>query len=200
MNRLKIRLADWRDRESIQPLRRMLKRPVDGGLYELLNWPMYHAHIAMLDNQAVGFTAVTIHLNGIADDVGTVVAPEFRHQGIGSELRATQVRDLILMGLTHLYVAAPIDSTEAVKWCTDSIGRPLGTIDSAYLSPHIYFGNSLDVIKTNLQRMNTKEPFPLSEMNVDRLMHKLQRAMKETAQIQALGDFNIRKALIRQED
>lgn len=200
MNRLKVRLADWRDRESIQPLRRLLKRPVDGGLYELLNWPMYHAHIAMLDGQAVGFTAVTLHAGGLADDVGTVVHPDYRKQGIGTELRATQVRDLKLMGMTHLYVAAPIDCEDAIKWCQSSIGRPLGAIDSAYLSPHVYFGNTLEAIQENLGKMPGRQPFPLSEVNVERLLHKFQRALKETAQIQALGDFNMRKALLREGD
>lgn len=200
MQRLKIRLADWRDREVIQPLRRLLKRPVDGGLYELLNWPMYHAHVAMYDGQAVGFTAVTIHLGGIADDVGTVTHPDFRRKGVASELRATQVRDLALMGLTHLYCAAPIDSSDAIKWCTNTIGRPLGTVESAYMAPHVYFGNTLDSIHTNLQRMQVAAPFPLSEMNVERLLHKFERAVRDTAQLQALGDFNMRKALIRQGD
>lgn len=198
MQRLKIRLADWRDREVIQPLRRMLKRPVDGGLYELLNWPMYHPHIAMLDGQAIGFTAVALHLGGVADDVGTVVHPDFRNQGVASELRATQIRDLNLMGLTHLYVAAPIDSPEAVKWCTSTIGRPIGQIESAYLSPHIYFGNTVPEIRSNLEQIGVRPPFPLSDMNIERLLHKFQRAVRDTAQIQALGDFNLRKALLRE--
>lgn len=200
MTRLKIRLADWRDREVIQPLRRLLKRPVDGGLYELLNWPMYHAHVALVDGNTVGFSAVALHIGGVADDVGTVVAPEFRNQGIASELRATQVRDLELMGFTHLYCAAPTLSADAVNWCTGIFGSPIGTIDSAYLDPHLYFGNNLRVIQDNLRHLMVPEPFPLSDMNVERLMHKFQRAVRDSSQIQALGDFNMRKALLREDD
>jgi len=199
MSQVKVRLADWRDREVIQPLRRMLKRPVDGGLYELLNWPMYHAHVALVDGNTVGFSAVALHLGGVADDVGTVVHPDYRRKGVGSELRSTQVRDLILMGLSHLYCAAPMDSPEAIKWCTETIGNPLGTLDSAYLTPHMYYGNTLEAIESNLQRRHVRPPFPLSEVNVERLLHKFQRAIRETAQLQALGDFNMRKAHMRQE-
>lgn len=200
MSRLKIRLADWRDREVIQPLRRMLKRPVDGGLYELLNWPMYHAHVALIDGGTVGFSAVALHLGGVADDVGTVVHPDYRRQGIASELRWTQVRDLILMGFSTLYCAAPMDSPEAVKWCADTLERPLGTVESAYLTPHIYYGNTLTNIESNLQKMGVRSPFPLSDMNVERLLHKFQRALRDTAQLQALGDFNMRKARMREGD
>lgn len=196
--RLKIRLADWRDREVIQPLRRLLKRPVDGGLYELLNWPMYHAHVALLDGNTIGFSAVALHTNGVADDVGTVVAPEHRRQGIGSELRFTQVRDLEIMGFEKLFVAAPALETDAVEWCASLFGNPVSTINSSYLEPHIYFGADLSTIKENLRRKMVREPFPLSEMNVERLLHKFHRAIKESSQIQALGDFNMRKALIRE--
>lgn len=198
MTRLKIRLADWRDREVIQPLRRLLKRPVDGGLYELLNWPMYHAHVALVDGNTIGFTAVALHTDGVADDVGTVVAPEFRNQGIGSELRATQVRDLELMGFTQLYCAAPTLNPEAISWCPGIFGAPINTIHSAYLDPHLYFGTTIEKIKENLRARMIREPFPLSDMNVERLLHKFQRAIRDAAQIQALGDFNMRKALIRQ--
>lgn len=199
MTRLKIRLADWRDREVIQPLRRMLKRPVDGGLYELLNWPMYHAHVALVDGNTVGFTAVALHTDGVADDVGTVVAPEYRRQGIASELRFTQVRDLELMGFTTLYCAAPTFQVEAIEWCQNTFGSPISTINSAYLDPHLYFGNTLSNIRQLLERRMVRTPFPLSDMNVERLLHKFERAVRDAAQIQALGDFNMRKALIRQE-
>jgi GNAT superfamily N-acetyltransferase len=200
MSQIKVRLADWRDREVIQPLRRLLKRPVDGGLYELLNWPMYHAHVALVDGNTVGFSAVALHLGGIADDVGTVVHPDYRRKGVASELRATQVRDLSIMGFGHLYCAAPMQTPEAVEWCTHTIGRPVGPIDSAYMEPHLYFGNSLDAIKDNLRQMSVREPYPLSEVNVERLLHKIQRAIRDTAQLQSLGDFNMRKALLREGD
>ena len=200
MSHIKIRLADWRDREVIQPLRRMLKRPVDGGLYELLNWPMYHAHVALVDGNTVGFSAVALHLGGIADDVGTVVHPDFRKQGIASELRSTQVRDLDIMGFTHLYCAAPIQSSDAIEWCTHIIGRPIGTLESAYMEPHVYFGNSLESIQSNLRSKSVRDPYPLSDVNVERLLHKIQRALRDTAQLQALGDFNMRKALLREGD
>jgi GNAT superfamily N-acetyltransferase len=197
--RLKVRLADWRDREAIQPLRRLLKRPVDGGLYELLNWPMYHCHCAIVDGETVGFSAVVLHLHGIVDDVGTVVRPEFRQQGIATQLRATQVRDLLLMGMTALFCAAPMSSPDAIRWCARLFGAPLSAIDSAYLDPHLYFGAPLTGIAQTLKEMGVKEPHPVLEINLERLLHKVQRALRETAQIQALGDFNLRKAKIRQD-
>jgi GNAT superfamily N-acetyltransferase len=197
--RLKVSLADWRDREAIQPLRRLLKRPVDGGLYELLNWPMYHCHKAMVDGEVVGFSSVVLHLHGMADDVGTVVRPEYRRQGIATQLRATQVRDLLLMGMTTLFCAAPMSSPEALRWCTRLFGAPISAIDSAYLDPHLYFGAPLATIAQTLKDAGVKEPYPLVEINVERLLHKVQRALRETAQVQALGDFNLRKAKIRQD-
>lgn len=199
MTKLRIRLADWRDRESIIPLRRLLSRPVDGGLYELLNWPVYHCHAAVVDGKTVGFTAVALHLDGVADDVGTVVYPEFRNQGIGSELRATQVRDLELMGFGSLFCAASMSNQSAIQWCNDIMGLPVGQIESAYLDPHLYYGSSLDNIKFNLKSLGVREPFPLSDVNVERLLLKFQRAVRDASQIQALGDFNMRKAMLRQD-
>ena len=198
MTQLKIRLANWRDREVIQPLRRLLKRPVDGGLYELLNWPMYHAHTALIDGITVGFSAVSLQPNGLADDVGTVVHPDYRKVGVASELRYTQIRDLEIMGYSRLFCAAPLASQEAVDWCLGLMGSPLGTLNSAYLEPHLYFGSNLDTIKHHLQAKLVKDPFPLSDLNVERLLHKLQRAIRDSAQLQALGDFNMRKALMRE--
>jgi hypothetical protein len=159
---------------------------------------MYHTHVALVDGNTIGFSAVALHTDGIVDDVGTVVAPEFRRQGIGSELRATQVRDLELMGFTTLFCAAPTLNPEAITWCTNIFGAPIDTIDSAYLDPHMYFGNTLENIRKNLKSRLVREPFPLSDMNVERLLHKFERAVRDAAQIQALGDFNMRKALIRQ--
>jgi GNAT superfamily N-acetyltransferase len=199
VTRLKIRLADWRDREHIQSLRRLLKRPVDGGLYELLNWPMYHCHVALVDDEPVGFSSVALYLHGLADDVGTVVLPRYRRQGIGTQLRATQVRDLLLMGMTALFCAAPMSNPASIQWCTKLFGSPLGSIESAYLDPHLYFGAILPTLAHTLKGLGIRDPFPLSDLNVDRLLQKHQRAMQDTARLQALGDFNMRKAVIRQE-
>lgn len=196
---LKIRLADWRDREYIQPMRRKLGRPVDGGLYELLNWPTHHAHIAMLGDKPVGFTSTLLNLTGDADDIGTVVNEEYRQQGVASELRYTQIRDLAIMGFARLFCAAPKDDLSAVACCIAHFGDPLAEITSAYISPHLYFGATLAVIEDRLIARGVRRPFPLSTINRERLLNKLERAKKESANIRALGDFNLRKAYVREE-
>jgi hypothetical protein len=68
------------------------------------------------------------------------------------------------------------------------------------LAPHLYFGNTLKNIEETLKRRNVRTPFPLSETNQERLMHKYQRAIRDTVQLRALGDFNMRKALLREGD
>lgn len=200
IEKLKIRLADWRDREFIQPLRRKLGRPVDGGLYELLNWPTHHAHIAMDGATPAGFTSVLLNMSGDADDIGTVVHEEYRRHGIASELRYTQIRDLALMGYARLFCAAPSDDEAAVAACHAHFGAPIAEINSAYIPKHFYFGSSLTAIEDRLMAMGIRRPFPLSPLNQERLLSKLERAKKEATSIRALGDFNLRKAYIRDEN
>ena len=109
MTKVRIRLADWRDWKEIQALRNLLDRPFDGGLYELLHWPVYHVHYAMApteNNEVIGFTSVALMPNGQAEDVGTVVAPAWRRQGIASQLRLTQVRDLMEMGWASVFAVS----------------------------------------------------------------------------------------------
>jgi len=200
LEKLKIRLADWRDREYIQPMRRKLGRPVDGGLYELLNWPTHHAHIAMVDVAPVGFTSVLLNMSGDADDIGTVVNEEYRQHGVASELRYTQIRDLSLMGYGRLFCAAPSDDAAAVAMCRAHFGDPIAEITSAYLPKHLYFGATLTSIEDRLIASGVRRPFPLSPINQDRLLKKLDRAKVEATNIRALGDFNLRKAYIRDEN
>lgn len=194
---VKIRLADWRDRDVIQPLRRLLGRPVDGGLYELLNWPQYHAHVARIGEETVGFTGVILFPSGVADDVGTVVHPNYRRRGIGSQLRYTQLRDLELMGWTHLWCAA--ESEEAVKMCNLHFGPPKGEVNNGQIARHLYYGDFIPNILERLDELEVPKPFPLSQLNEDKLSHKAEKAIKDAIALGALADFNIRKTALRSQ-
>lgn len=191
-----IRLGDWRDRGEIQGLRRMLHRPLDGGLYELLNWPMYHTHIAVTDNRVVGLSSVILLPSGVADDIGTIVIPEYRRKYIASSLRGTQARDLLLMGYHTLYCAAPL-TAEASAWCQQLMGDREAVIDNGTMPAHGYYRVALHDLVQRLHQMSIPAPVPLSAANQDRLYNKAQRAIRDSAQLQALGDFNMRKAMIR---
>jgi hypothetical protein len=39
----------------------------------------------------------------------------------------------------------------------------------------------------------------LIDIQVERLLHKYQRTLRDAAHLQALGDFNMRKAMLRQD-
>ncbi len=193
---LRIRLANWKDREAIQPLRALLGRPVDGGLYELLNWSVYHAHIALVEGRPVGFTSVALLPQGVADDMGTVVIPEFRLHRVASELRATQLRDLSRMGYARLYCAAP-ETDEAISMGLAHFGEPLGRVVAPEIQPHAYFGATLPQIGERLQARGVRAPYPLSDENHRRLLMKAERALHDLTALNALMDFNMRKAELR---
>jgi hypothetical protein len=104
------------------------------------------------------------------------------------------------MGYGRLFCAAPVDDPDAVETCKLHFGEPIAEISSAYIPKHLYFGSALTAIEDRLMGKGIRRPFPLSPINKDRLLNKLERAKKEAASIRALGDFNYRKALIRDEN
>jgi hypothetical protein len=193
----RIQLADWRDWRPIHALRRQLPRPLEGGLYELLNWPIYHVHLASLNDEPVAFTAVVLWPDGAADDVGTVVAPEQRRQRIASELRATQARDLIRMGWSRLYCAVPGDDDVAQACAGAHFGDPLGEVDWPGGPPYRYYGAPLAFISSRLIERGVKTPHPLSQKNDAKLQHKAEKARGDLNRLADLGVFNLAKATLR---
>lgn len=201
MTDVRIALADWRDWRPIHALRRSLGRPLDGGLYELLNWPIYHAHIAITgdleDKRVVGFTAVVLWPDGVADDVGTVVDAAHRRQRVASGLRATQVRDLLRMGWTRLFCAAPADDSAAVACATAHFGAPRGTLRAEGVPDTLYFGGDLAAIAARLTERGVRPPFPLSDANDAKLRRKADSARADLGRLAALADMNLQKAALR---
>jgi hypothetical protein len=193
----RIQLADWRDWRPIHTLRRVLPRPLEGGLYELLNWPIYHVHLASLDDEPVGFTSVVLWPDGAADDVGTVIAPPYRRQRIASELRATQVRDLTRMGWQRLYCAVPSDDPVAHACATMHFGEALGEVEWPGGAPYRYHGAPLSLVASRLVERGVKTPHPLSTKNDQKLQHKAERARADLNRLADLGVFNVQKATLR---
>ena len=193
----RIQLSDWRDWPSINNLRRLLPRPLEGGLYELLNWPIYHVHHAIVGEDVVGFTAVVLWPDGAADDVGTVVAEHARRQRVASELRATQVRDLLRMGWTRLYCAIPSDDAVAQACVTAHFGDALGEVEWPGGPPYRYHGAPLAFVASRLVQRGVRTPHPLSPKNDAKLQHKAQRARDHLARLADLGVFNVAKATLR---
>jgi hypothetical protein len=189
----RIRLADWRDWRAVHALRRTLHRPLDGGLYELLNWPIYHAHLACVGETVVGFTAVVLWPDGVADDVGTVVASEARRQRVASDLRATQARDLLRMGWQRLYCAVPSDDTAAMACAHAHFGEALGELDSTTR----YFGAPLATLAARLAERGVRPPYPLSPANDVKLLRKADAARVDLQHLARLADLNIQKAALR---
>lgn len=194
VRKVRIRVADWRDWKGIQALRSQLQRPFEGGLYELLHWPTYHVHYAMAeqDPTAVGFTSVSLLPNGLAEDVGSYVTPDLRGQGIASQLRLVQVRDLIEMGWLHLFVNA--DTDEYVNWAAKYM-EPVGQLDDGSR----YFGAACTDLMARLLDDGVPPPHQLSPDNRARLGYKSGRAVQDLARLQALSLRQIHKDVLRQE-
>jgi hypothetical protein len=193
----RIQLADWRDWQAINTLRRLLPRPLEGGLYELLNWPIYHVHLASRDDAVVGFAGVVLWPDGAADDVGLVVAPEARRSRVASELRATQVRDLLRMGWTRLYCAVPCDDAVAQACAAAHFGEAIGDVEWPGGPPYRYHGAPLAFVSSRLVQRGVRTPHPLSPKNDQRLQHKAEKARAHLAQLADLGVFNVQKATLR---
>ena len=191
---IRIRLADWRDHATVQPLRRQLPRLVDGGLWELLNWAMYHVHTAIVGDRVVGYTSVALLDNGMADDVGTFVEPEYRNQGVASRLRYTQLRDLAVMGWTHFYVAVVRDQTVAIDMCRALMGEP---VTLAYPDEPLYFGGPVFTVAAKLKDMNVPLPHPLGPKHLDRLKVKGEKARQELIQLADMANFSMAKVMAR---
>ncbi len=185
--------ASWADRQAIQSLRRHLPNLLDGGLWELLAWPVYHVHKALVEGQVVGYASVVIMPEGVADDFGLAVLPTHRRQGIASRLRACQVRDLTLMGWNRLYAATPAESEPAVAMCRRHFGEPLGSIEVPRLPAYLYFGASLDTL---VPRLPTPYPFTQYK-DYDFLKVKGQRAVEHLTQLAVHSLLNQRKAALR---
>lgn len=189
---LRICLADWRDRERIQPLRRATGSTFDGGLYELLNWPIYHVHLALQGDQPLGYTAVLLLADGHADDLGTHVVPEVRRQGLASALRAVQARDLMLMGWSWLWTVGS-DDPAAAACLRSHFGAPIGAIGD-----QPYHGVRCEVLHGRLMAKGVAEPHPLSPANAEKLRRKAERAHAQLAQLAQHGRLNLQKARLRE--
>lgn len=192
-----VRLADWRDWRAIHPLRKLLGRPLDGGLYELLNWPIYHVHLARVGDTVVGYTSVVLYPNGTADDRGTAVVPEYRRQRIASQLRAAQVRDLVLMGWTSLYAAAH-EADEAALACVQShFGPARGTLEATPDERYAYHGDRSASVAVRLMERGVPAPHPLSQVNETKLHRKADAAQAFLARLAIEGTLTMQKAALR---
>ena len=191
-----VRLADWRDWRAVQPLRKLLGRSLDGGLYELLNWPIYHVHLARMGEDVVGFTSVVLYPDGTADDRGTAVLPDYRRQGLAHALRATQVRDLLLMGWPTLYTAVPQDDPAAVACATAQFGPPRGRLDAPG-ERYLYFGDKAAGVALRLLEKGVPGPYPLSPANETKLHRKAEAAQSHLMRLAIEGTLTMQKAALR---
>lgn len=190
-----VRLADWRDWRAIHPLRRLVGSPLDGGLYELLNWPIYHVHLAREGEAVVGYTSVVLYPDGSADDRGTAVLPSHRRRGVAGALRAAQVRDLLLMGWQTLYGAAPLDP--AAQGCAVAhFGPPLGSLTAAGREA-TYHGGALTTLAVRLLDHRVPQPFPLSSANEAKLGRKAEAAHAHLAHLAVEGALTRQKQALR---
>ena len=193
---LTVRLADWRDWRVIHPLRRLLGHALDGGLYELLNWPIYHVHLARLGETVVGYTSVVLYPDGTADDRGTAVLPDYRRQGIASRLRATQVRDLLLMGWPRLYATATTNDDAAQACVQAHFGPARGTLTTPGLQ-YTYHGETAAGVALRLLERGVPTPYPLSAANEAKLHRKANTAHTHLARLAVEGTLTMQKAALR---
>ena len=196
---MRIRLGDWRDHHGVQTLRKETLHS-GGGLYELLTWPVYHVHTAIDGgDRVVGFTSVALFPDGLADDCGTVVAEDYRERGVASALRATQVRDLLVMGWAALYTAVPMGHAGGMACARAHFGDPLGVLEVPGLPPVAYFGGRLADVQARLTRAGASEPRPLSPPNTEKLRQKAAAARADLARLAAQGTLTVQKAALRAE-
>jgi hypothetical protein len=145
------------------------------GLYALLFLPIYHIHTAfVMPSTILGYTAVHLYPEGVAEDVGTYVLPTVRRTGLASALRLVQLRDLAVMGWT--YLGAPATTPEGIAWCQRTMGEPLGTHEDI-----VYFGARLDVVYDRTEATGTQRPHPLSPHTEGALLAKAERARRRVA-------------------
>lgn len=191
--KIRVRISDWRDWKEIQALRNLLPRPLDGGLYELLHWPLYHVHYAMPvdSDEVVGFTSVVLAADGEAEDTGTVVAPLYRRKGVASQLRLTQLRDLVELGWHSLFVL--VDTLEGEAWVQTYLDRVAATPNGVY-----YGGGSVAAMEKLLDA-GTPIPHPLSPDNRARLAHKATRAAENLSQLAKLAEQQYTQAKLRKD-
>lgn len=191
-----VNLADWRDWRLVHPLRKLLNRPLDGGLYELLNWPIYHVHLARIGDEVVGYTSVVLYPDGSADDRGTAVVPASRRHGVASALRATQVRDLLLMGWPALYAAVPQGDDAAQACAVAHFGPARGTLTAAG-ETYAYHGDKAAGVALRLLERGVPGPYPLSSANEAKLHRKAEAAHAHLARLAIEGTLTMQKAALR---
>lgn len=188
---VRVRLADSRDRDAIRVLRQtaLVHKALDGGLYELLTWPVYHTHAATLDGVLVGYASTILLPAAQAELSGLVVAAAHRRLGVGRLLLGTQARDLSMMGWRVLYAAAPSEDASAFL---DALGGVvLGGLTIDGFPPHTYYRLTLDAIPHDV---------PLTAHQISRLQAKATQAREGStglAGLTALNQFGAAKAALR---
>lgn len=193
----KVRLGDWRDRVPIQKLRKQYGRPHDGGLYELLNWPIFHVHTALEDEHIIGFAACVLLDGGLAEDAGTIVDVEHRRKGVASLLRRTQFRDLMVMGYTHYFSESDNDIGSAFN---QMHLHPLRTFNYVEGLPTIdYFGGNVAEASESLLERGTPHPHPLSPLHMSRLIKKAEKAHADSIVVQGRMVLQLEKGQARDE-
>ena len=182
---ISIRLADWRDRTEVQSLRRLVC-PVEGGLYELLKWPIYHVHTARKDGVTIGYTSVCLSPDGMADDAGTYVTEN--PKVVLPILRRVQVRDLSVMGWKYLFVTVPFNLTGLHNTLFGH--APLAEFPDGSL----YYGAAIEVLQSRMQAAGIPDPLPLSVKQIEFLQYKASRVVDFTAQLNSLYQLTAQKA------
>ena len=194
---LRVRWADWRDRQPVQELRRLQPDTVqlDGGLWELLSWPVYHAHIALVHGEPVGVAAANLWPLGIADEVSWVVKLGWQGQGIGWALRGAQWRDLMLLGWRQWYTTLPRDAEAARASTTRVCGPVRQEVMVAGLPPHEIYGGDLASMLVRY-RQSYPEPYALTTGQESRLRSKGVQAVAWLTRQLAVNRFHTRKAAL----
>jgi GNAT superfamily N-acetyltransferase len=192
----KIQLADWRDREPIEELRREWDLYVEGGLYEMLHWPTYHVHIARLDGKVIGYVAATVHGDD-AEDAGGVTLGEFRRQGVAKALRATQMRDLVLLGCDRFFTAVRASNAPANAFARLMCGPPRDAADLPGVGLVYDYGSELQDIYDRLGAAGAAKPYPLSHVNQMKLISKREKINVHLQRVSDLAQFHIWKGVSR---
>jgi len=194
---LRVRWADWRDRQPIQELRQLQPDTVrlDGGLWELLSWPVYHTTIALVNGEPVGFAASNLWPLGVADEVGWVVKLGWRDQGIGWLLRGAQWRDLMLLGWRQWYTAIPREAEVGRAATAKVCGGPQQEVMVAGLPPHELYGGDLASLLVRY-RQSYPEPYALTTGQEGRLRSKGVQAVAWLTRQLSVHAFHARKALL----
>lgn len=190
MTTLHIRLARETDRAAIRALRRpvLVSKAQDGGLYELLTWPVYHCHVATLpDGTVVGYGATVLLPESHAEGLQVVVHPSYRRKGIGRLLLASQARDLLAMGWPVSGWTVP--TTDELR----SGGSWLEICGATFAGPllnHYYY---------LLDHANISGAGPLGKWERQRLDAKAAKAREWLTELVALRALEFEKTALRRQ-